>query len=252
MNNQQKKVIYVFDMDDTLVKTPKLEEVIKIVDGKSQSGIPSVDDRLNAVVKIINELYKNNSRLRKLANIDNEFYLKKQNEKICLNNDNLSGKEIFDFIDNNEQLSKKEKNAIFDKFEFDGDCMRLHKFGEYYRTEGTIGVELIKPTIDVYNKAINKMIVTGRSNSIRKGAEYILFNYLGLDYPNYGFYLYDFNKNGIPAFKANIIINSIQKNNWDIVNMFEDKDDWLVIIKNIIKTKFPKIIFNSYLVSKKY
>lgn len=74
----ENKVIHIFDMDDTLVKTPSLTDVIKIKGGMPNSGDSVIDDSLSKLLDIMGEVPYNENRVFDLAGMYNGVVLKSE------------------------------------------------------------------------------------------------------------------------------------------------------------------------------
>ena len=117
-------------------------------------------------------------------------------------------------------------------------------FKEFFSTEGTIGTDVKKEIVEIYENVKNKMILTGRSSGIRKGIKYILFHIIGLSEPNFGLYLYEGNSvGGVPGFKAEVTKQTIRKNKWDEIHFYDDRLDWLDFIEAEVRKEFHNVKF---------
>jgi len=245
------EILYVFDMDDTLVRTPGVYDVIEVRDGKLISGDSAIDGTLKRLLTLSNEVIQDlkneKDRMKQLAGLENEVYFVKEDGFIYLyRNGKPADLSFIRDIEGSSLISDSEKEQILNKFNLKDDKLILGLFPEFFRTESTIGAELIEKVADVYKNVQNKMIVTGRSEGIRKGAEYILYNVVGLEVPNFGFYLYSGSKGGIQKYKADTVLNSIKKNNWKVIHFFEDRKDWLDFVENEVKREFPDVLFHKH------
>jgi len=251
---QISKTLYVFDMDDTLVKTPKLEDIISVKNGEIHSGDPVIDGALkkmlNSIKEVIDNLNSRRDRNKQLAGLKDNVYFQKDNDgSFGLYKNNIpAGKDFIQLIASSEVISEKEKEFILKKLDFKDNKVILSLFSEFFQTEGTVGVEINESVVKQYESAKNKMIVTGRTNGIRKGVKYILFNVIGLEKPNCGLFLYEGSKGGIQQFKADVVLDSIEANGWNEIHFFEDRGDWLDFVEKCVAEKFPDIRFHKYLI----
>lgn len=251
----EKKILYAFDMDDTLVQSPKIEDVLQIKNGKISSGDRVIDTAIQKKLNLISEAFnisKNEkNRLKKLAGLNNEAYFVKENDGIVLYFDGkFVDKEIFLITINNSDLTAKEKDAIVNSFVYrNNGKVILSVFKEFFATEATVGTEINKDVVEVYESVKNKMIVTGRSAGIIKGVKYILFHIIGLSEPNFGLHLYEGSSvGGVPGFKAEVIKKTIEKNKWDEIHFYEDRKDWLDFIEKEVNLEFPNVKFYKHVV----
>ena len=226
------KVLHIFDLDDTLVWTPKAVDVLRVTDGKIHCG----DYVINKQAEEINSI---------LFSWDKDIFFE-QNEEIILRNKNndLRIEDIERFF---LTLEESKKKKVIDTFKVKDGKIVLRRFKAFFKTEATVGTIFNEVSLGEYNKASNKMILTGRSKSLLKGISYVLFNYLNLEFPNFGLYLFDGRKT-IREFKLNTLVDSVKKNNWTEVHLWEDNEDWLNFIANEMKILYPNINFFKHLV----
>jgi hypothetical protein len=92
------------------------------------------------------------------------------------------------------------------------------------------------------------MIVTGRDEELRSFIVDV-FKELNLELPNYGLILYQKGSQSIKDYKTEIILKTIELNNWDEVHFYEDRADWLYHAEGAVKEKFPNVKFISHLIT---
>lgn len=245
---QQDSTLHVFDMDDTLVKTPKLEDIFYTKNGKIKSGDQAIDGAINTMLELsndaINKEREEKDRMRRLAGLNNKAHFVQHEDAIYFYiNDEPAGLDFVEFINKTNSLTQKEKDTILSKLDEKDGKLILGLFAEFFRTEGTVGIETNKSVVETYEKVKNKMILTGRSDAITKGVSYILFNIVGLSEPNFGLYLYKNTSGGVPQYKANVIKNSIREFNWKAVHFYEDRKDWLDFAESQVLSEFPEVKF---------
>ena len=140
--------LYVFDLDDTLVETPRFEDLV-IEYLKEDTTIKDILD--NSIVKI-------NIKLSDLKWENGRVYTDDPNNDIILQN-------------NDKNWVRKGKRVYLlapDEF-------------------GIIDISLpteVRELVNLYNSVKNKCIVTARSEKIRSKIEKMLNNF-GIEYPNY-------------------------------------------------------------------
>lgn len=224
------KTIHIFDMDDTLFETPKFSDFV----GKDKDGI--IDD---------SEYFPDYFKKLKTMFIDkmnkNVYFEKRGDFVVPMNKEN--GKTFTgEFI---EYFKDKKTQRYFDVY--DGHLV-IKSFPGFHSNPDTLGKILNLDVIKDYQKADKKMIVTGRDESLRS---YIvdIFDKLGLDLPNYGLVLYQNGPVGIKDYKTNIILQTIEKNNWDTVHFYEDRADWLYHAEGAVREKFPNVKFIPHLIT---
>lgn len=247
------KILHIFDMDGTLIKLPKLEDVAKIENGRIHSGDYVIDGAIDKMLDLSNKALNGSegekSKMQQLAGIKNKVYFGKGNDEfIYLFKNGVKADLSFVQDINSSNLTEKEKESILSKLDLKKGKLILGLFSEFFQTEGTVGVKVNEKVAKEYEKAKNKMILTGRSKGILKGVAYVLFNINGLSEPNYGLHMYTNSKGGIPGFKVNVIVNSIKENNWEEIHFYEDRKDWLDFAEKQVIKQFPKIKFHKHYV----
>ena len=229
----EKKVFHIFDLDDTLVYTPKAKDVLRVIDGKLYSG----DYIINKQIKEIDEC---------LSLWEENTFFEINGDNIILQN--LSGRlKIEDIEKHISSLEPKGQKKLKDIFKAKDGKVVLKRFKAFFKSESTVGVKFKANVLNEYLKASNKMILTGRSVSLFKGVSYILFNYLNLEFPNFGLHLFNGRKT-IQEFKLDVIANSIIENKWTEVHLWEDNKEWLSFIAKKISVNYPDVTFFSHLV----
>lgn len=243
--------IHIFDFDGTLTKAPSLADFLET----NEEG--KVDINRSEFSKNFNEL-KNFFYLIFSKEIK---FIKDEEENIIIYDSSRNsplGSEYIEFID---ELDRNEVKAqgfkrsfsrdVIKKLEGQNGKLKLKKFSDFYNHPETIGDTVGKEqqeAFEVYKKAKNKMIVTGRDKKLEEEIKNALDN-IGLPMPNYGLFLYDGSYSGIPNFKKQIVEDTIQENDWEKVHFYEDRKKWLDEVSDHINNKFPKVTFISHLIN---
>jgi hypothetical protein len=243
----ENKVLYVFDMDDTLINVSGLINFIFIKDG----NIETKDEKIKEnVVKIkgffstmlFKELcFENVDDLIMMVDCQTKTPFKQQHLEFIKT---FSEEKLIEYgfkpsIKKYVQRVIKEKNGI----------LFLEPFPGFYEDEKTIGSVLNLNVFNSYKLAKNKMIISGRSENLRNSIK-SKFEEIGIDYPNFGLFLFKGGRVGIADFKVNTIKNSILENNWNEIHFFEDKMEWLEKAFKEITSEFPYIKFHKHFVNK--
>ena len=219
-----KKIIHIFDMDDTLLISPTLANAL----GGGKEGVIDIEKHHPGFFKKMKSLFWD----RFLKNV--EFV--------------ISG----DFIVIIDSDSKKPIDGSLLKtyfperkwdyyFTVEQNKIIIKGLPGFYSEPTSLGKQTNKEIANKYNSVDNKMIVTGRDIGMKKMVEDNLKE-VGLKYPNYGLYLYPRNPS-IKEYKCNVILNSIEKNNWGEVHFYEDHSDWLYYAEGVVNEKFPNVKF---------
>ena len=224
------KTIHIFDMDDTLFETPKFSDFV---------GVP--DDGLIDDTKYFPDYFKK----LKVIFIDkmnkNIAFEKKGDFVIPINKE--TGKPFpGEFI---EYFKEKKFQRYFDVHD---NNLVIKSFPGFHSSPETLGKILNLDVIKDYQKANNKMIVTGRDEELRSFIVDV-FKELNLELPNYGLILYQKGSQSIKDYKTEIILKTIELNNWDEVHFYEDRADWLYHAEGAVKEKFPNVKFISHLIT---
>lgn len=240
-SKKMEKTIFIFDMDDTMLKTPTLYDFVKINDGK----IISNEEAIN---KFIDKL-----KLFFLSIFFKEICFKEVDKNICIfecGKNSLIGIEYIDYIQDltsdklkDAGIKNSTKKDILRSVENVDGKLVLKSFPGFYDYEKTIGNIINENVLLEYNKAQNKMIISGRNEKLRQNIVNV-FNFLEIKLPNFGIYLYSSGSGiSISDFKINTIEKSILENKWEEIHFFEDNYIWLNKAENYINEKYPKIKF---------
>ena len=145
--NSFNDILYVFDLDDTLVKTPSFESIAKKY--IKESNLPTVYELLDKSVNLINK------------NIDD---LKYENGRIFIQDDTIEPK--------GNWVKKKTRLYLTspDIFSFIDESMPIHTKQD---------------VINIYNKVDKKAILTARPEGSRDRIEKRLSE-LNIEHPNMG------------------------------------------------------------------
>lgn len=113
----------------------------------------------------------------------------------------------------------------------------------FHKDDMTIGSKVNEKLVAIYNAAQNKMIVTGRDESLKKAID-ITLRWAQLEYPNKGLHCFPGKgKHSIPQWKAKIILEEIERGQYDEVHFYEDKANWLKTTEIQVKQAFPDVNF---------
>lgn len=224
------KEIHIFDMDDTLLETPKFTEFV-------EAGHEEIIDD----TKVFPEYFKKikNAFMNEMSK---EVFFKRAGDFVVPYN-KLNGRSFpGSFI---EYFQDKKYKRFFD---VQNGTIVIKSFPGFHSSPETLGKNINSEVIQQYNAAKNKMIITGRNESLRNDILRI-FEELGLELPNYGLILYKSGAKSIKEFKTDMILKTIEENNWDEVHFYEDRPDWLYHAEGAVKEKFPEVKFVSHLIT---
>ena len=206
--------LYVFDLDDTLVETPRFEDLV-IEYLKEDTTIKDILD--NSIVKI-------NIKLSDLKWENGRVYTDDPNNDIILQN-------------NDKNWVRKGKRVYL---------LAPNEFG-------IIDISLpteVRELVNLYNSVKNKCIVTARSEKIRSKIEKMLNNF-GIEYPNYGLHMYPHvNHYQVGTWKGNKIVEIINNSKFDRVIFYDDNSKYIKSVNKVIAERLPNLDFKSIKVKK--
>ena len=226
------KKIGIFDLDDTLTVTKAFVEFLNTKSGEL------IDIRENHFdyFKKIKALFWDKLSKPVMFRRDGDFV-------VAVNPD--EGNKAYDgsYMD----YFSDDKKAL-KMFEVKNDTLVIRSFPGFHSDPQTIGAEINESIYDEYKKFENKMILTGRDEKLRSKLEDNLKE-LGVEFPNYGFELFPGGSVGIKVWKSEVILKSIEENQWEEVHYFEDRQDWLNAAEGRVKERFPNVKFVAHFVS---
>jgi hypothetical protein len=223
------KVIHVFDLDDTLSITPDFVEFLDTADGQEIDISKNYPDYFRAVRAAFWD------KLSKPA-----IFVRKGDFVVPVNK--TTGKPF-----DGDTMNYFGERRYQRMFEVVNDVLTVRTFPGFHSDPNTIGKKINMPTHEEYQKAENRMILTGRDEKLRPQLEATLKE-LGIEYPNYGLKLYSGHE-GIKNFKTRTILESIAENGWNEVHFYEDRKDWLRMAEETVKEKYPEVKFVPHFIS---
>jgi len=253
----EKNVGHIFDMDDTLLFSPYVTDFVRF-------------DDVGEVVLNPNFLegtLQNNSHkfFRKfismiLSLFELDIILKKKGDFIILCDQdrfpvpisfiediNFIILEIEDIIPSKVKERYSFEKSIIKSFlgfvaEKEGRLILEEPKG-FYSYQETIGMQANENVVEIYQSVKNKAILTGRDISMYPDITRKL-SYMGIDLPKNGLYCFDgrYYKN-IKDFKGEIVNMLIEMHSWDVVHVYEDKQNWLSHIEESVKEKNKQVEF---------
>ena len=204
--NQKDETLYIFDFDDTIVNSPRFEE-LAIEYLKENETIGTL------LQKSVNQI---NVTFRDLKIENGRLYVDDPDEKIK--------------IKGNWVRKKKRVYLVApDKFYFSDLSLpkSTTKLSEFY------------------NQVKNKAIVTGRMKGMKSKLEKVLDDF-GLEQPNYGLFCYplgDESGDKVPTWKGNTIAKLVKDTGFTKVKFYDDNSKWVNKVVTIVKKELPEIDF---------
>lgn len=200
------KVLYAFDLDDTLVYSERFEEHVK----------PLLNEFLTPEIILKNKIDEIGIDLSKL---------KYENGRIFFYDPN----NLVDISKNSTWVRKKERVYITQP-------------EAYYLTSESMPIGTYDKIVDLYNKAKYKAIITARKERLRNQTIEALNN-LNIEMPNYGLFMYpDDSIIFSSKWKANKLIDLYENNNFTQIHYFDDNMKLLKRIQSSTKSYKDKIL----------
>jgi hypothetical protein len=240
------KTLYVFDMDDTLLETPRVSDFVDVENGEIKTSDENIKEHIKKIKGIFSSLFFK------------ELCFEKSNDFVVILDCGTKkpfGTEQLDYIQDltPEQLQQaglknSTKKDLLRAIGEEKGVLVLKPFPGFYDAKETIGTIINSDVIPIYKAAKNKMILTGRGEKMRQDIEEKL-NEIGLGIPNFGLHLFPGGRYGIAEYKVKVIEDSITANGWEEVHFFEDRQDWLEKAATEVVQKFPNVKFHKHLVT---
>jgi FMN phosphatase YigB (HAD superfamily) len=198
--------LFIFDFDDTLVDSPKFEE-LAIEYLKEDVTIKSLLNRsVNYIGKKIEDIKWENGRL----------YIPDPNQEL-----EIKGNWV------------RKKGRVY-----------LISPDRFYFTDMSFPKSLLK-TADIYKEVKNKAIVTGRIITVKPKIKNKLKE-LELEEPNWGLHCYPSTVESldrVATWKAKTIVELIKKSGFKKARFYEDKSKWLNKVKLEVAKNLPDVEF---------
>lgn len=199
----EQQTLYVFDFDDTLMVTPRYEDIAL----KFLIENLTVKDLLD---RALNRLGVNKSKL------------KVQDRRI--------------FIEDPEKNYKEQKDWVRK-----GSRLYLVHPDEFCYLDESLPKQL-KSLADLYKKVENKCIVTARPESMRKKLEIILKQF-GLDNPKWGLHMCPDGKVNAGNWKGEKIVELAKSTGFQNVIFYDDNSKYIRGAKKVVTDRLPNLNF---------
>lgn len=198
--------LYVFDFDDTLVVTPRYEDIAATYLYESLT----VKDLLNRAIQLIG-IEKNK--------------LKIQDKRIYFEDPEMNYSEIKDY------WVRK------------GSRIYLLQPDEFSYLDESLPTKL-KSLSELYNKVENKCIVTARPEKMRFKIEQVL-SQLGLEKPKWGLHMCPDERMNAGKWKGDKIIELSKTTGFAKVIFYDDNSKYIRNAKKVISEKMPNLDFTA-------
>lgn len=199
------QTLYVFDFDDTIVKTPNFEELA--IEFLKENL--SISDLLNLSVKRIGVA------LDDLEWQDGRIFVKDPQNKI----------------------------QPFANWVRKGDRVYMTSPDIFSKTDLSLPKDVLKLS-EFYNQVENKCIVTARPESTRLKIEQVLSNF-NLSMPKYGLHMLPDGKKNAGTWKGNKIVEIVRMTGFNKVIFFDDNSKYIKKASKVIKDILPNLNFEA-------
>lgn len=195
--------LYVFDFDDTLMVTPRYEDIaIKFLNENL-----TVKDLLERAIKTIG-VSKNK--------------LKVQDRRI--------------FVEDPNKIYKEDKNWVRK-----GNRLYLVQPHEFSYLDESLPSK-VKELVNLYKAVKDKCIVTARPQSMRKKIEEVLKKF-GLDNPKWGLHMCPDGKLNAGQWKGEKIVELSKLTGFNNIIFYDDNSKYIRGAKKIVSEKLPDLNF---------
>jgi len=204
--NFNSDILYIFDFDETLVKTPTFEELA--IEFLKENM--SIQDMLQLSIEKIG------------VNISD---IKWENDRLYVEDPEYKIDVKGNWVRKNNRVYLVTPN----KFPFTNISLP----------------KKIKELSKLYNSVENKCIVTARPEDIRDKIVNTLEK-LGLDSPKYGLYMFPATKGSgnSGAWKGNTIVGILEKTNFKKAHFYDDNSKVVNRVERIVTEKLPMVEFS--------
>lgn len=198
---EEYNTLYVFDFDDTLVQSPRFEELsLKyLVENKTVKEL--LDISLSISGANISDLEYENGRI--FIQDPNERFIEYGNWKRKGPRLYLLSPNIFSTIDESLPIKLKE-------------------------------------TADIYKRVENKCIITARPEKIKNKISNTL-DKLGLEFPKYGLHMLPTGRKNAGVWKGEKIVELLKKTGYKRVVFYDDNSRYLSRSGKVVKSKLPDV-----------
>jgi hypothetical protein len=201
--NIEQQTLYVFDFDDTLMVTPRYEDIAV----KFLTENLTVKDLLDRAVKRLG--------------ID-KSQLKVQDKRI--------------FIDDPDKKYKEQKDWVRK-----GNRMYLVQPDEFCYLDESLPKQL-KQLSELYKSVDDKCIVTARPESMRGRLE-ILLKQFGIDNPKWGLHMCPDGRVNAGIWKGEKIVELVKSTGFQNVIFYDDNSKYIRGAKRVVSEKLPNLNF---------
>lgn len=201
--NIENKTLYVFDFDDTLMVTPRYEDI---------------------AVKYLTE----NLTVKELLN--------RSVKRIGVTKDQLKVQDRRIFIEDPDKQYKEEKDWVRK-----GNRLYLVQPDEFCYLDESLPTQ-VKELVELYKSVQDKCIVTARPQSMRNKIESVLKQF-GLDNPKWGVHMCPNSRMNAGKWKGEKIVELVKLTGFNNVIFYDDNSKYIRGAKQVVSEKLPNLNF---------
>ena len=201
--NIENKTLYVFDFDDTLMVTPRYEDI---------------------AVKYLTE------------NLTVKELLDRAIKRIGVTKDQLKVQDRRIFIEDPDKRFKEEKD-----WARKGNRLYLVQPDEFSYLDESLPTQ-VKELVELYKSVQDKCIVTARPQSMRNKIESVLKQF-GLDNPKWGVHMCPNSRMNAGKWKGEKIVELVKLTGFNNVIFYDDNSKYIRGAKRVVSEKLPNLNF---------
>jgi hypothetical protein len=199
----ENKTLYVFDFDDTLMVTPRYEDI---------------------TVKYLTE------------NLTVKELLDRAIKRIGVTKDQLKVQDRRIFIEDPDKRFKEEK-----EWARKGNRLYLVQPDEFCYLDESLPTQ-VKELVELYKSVQDKCIVTARPQSMRNKIESVLKQF-GLDNPKWGVHMCPNSRMNAGKWKGEKIVELVKLTGFNNVIFYDDNSKYIRGAKQVVSEKLPDLNF---------
>ena len=201
--NIEQQTLYVFDFDDTLVVSPRYEDI---------------------AIKFLNE------------NLTVKDLLDRSLKRIGVTKDKLKVQDRRIFIEDPQRIYPEQKDWVRK-----GNRLYLVQPDEFSYLEESLPKQT-KELVNLYKSVEDKCIVTARPESMRDKIENVL-NQFGLEIPKWGLHMAPDGKINAGKWKGEKIVDLVETTGFQNVIFYDDNSKYIRGAKKVVQEKLPNLNF---------
>jgi hypothetical protein len=201
----ENNTLYVFDFDDTLMVTPRYEDI---------------------AIKFLNE------------NLTVKDLLDRAVKRIGITKDKLKVQDRRIFVDDPNKIYKEEKDWVRK-----GNRLYLVQPDEFSYLDESLPTKL-KELANLYKSVEDKCIVTARPQSMRNKIESVLKQF-GLENPKWGLHMCPDGKINAGKWKGDKIVELSETTGFQNVIFYDDNSKYIRGAKKVVSEKLPNLNFKT-------